>query len=168
MVRCMIYDFEFYHGAALARLVHCTKTKVTIRPYPSSSNASYILNEKIGLYIKHSSSRMTPWKFSFDKLHQNEILEMRDQLGEIFIALVCNKDGIACLSFDELKKVLNEEHDSKEWIKVSRRTREKYQIKGSDGTLFFKIGDNEFPNKLIEALSRSVTFKAGITSWLNL
>lgn len=162
----MIREFEFFHGAVIARIVHGVKNDVAIRPYPSSSNASYVLDDKIGLYIKHSGNRMTPWHFSFAQFHQNEILEMRNHFGEVFIALVCKDDGIVCLSFDELKIVLNEIHDRHEWIKASRHSREKYQIKGSDGKLVFKIGANKFPGKVIEALNRPIPAPRGVISWL--
>ena len=43
---------------------------------------------------------MSPWRFSFQKEHQDEILDMKNKFGEIYTILVCNDDGIVCLSFD--------------------------------------------------------------------
>jgi hypothetical protein len=144
----MIKEYEFYHGAVLAKIAHYCTPGVNIKPYPSGTNASYIIQNRIGLYIKHSSSRMSPWQFSFSDSHQDEILEMKIKLGTVFVALVCRDDGVVCLSFEELKVVLNEVHDRYEWIRVSRRPREKYEIKGSDGRLLVKIGASDFPAKL--------------------
>ena len=145
----MIHEFEFYHGAALTKIAH-HKARTAIRTFSGKNNASYVINDNIGLYIKHSSNRLTPWGFSFAKEHQDEIKAMKEKFEHVFIALVCGRDGVACLSFDELKYVLDHEHDEYEWVRVSRRPREKYSVKGTDGKLLFKIGQSEFPSKLFE------------------
>lgn len=147
----MLKEFEFYHGVVLSRLVH-GDVPVQIHTFPTDSNASYVLNGSVGLYIKHSTKRMTPWRFSFQKKHQNEIQQMRDKFDYVFLILVCGDDGVVTLSYDELKKILDEQHDEVEWISVSRRPREKYAVTGSDGKLRHKIGENEFPDKILAVL----------------
>jgi len=146
----MIKEFEFYHGAVLSNLLHNSGKSITVELYPSESNASYVIDKKIGIYIKHSSKRMSPWRFSFSKEHQDEILEMKNKLDEVFSLLVCGEDGIVSLSFDELKKILNETHEPVEWISITRNKNEEYAIKGTDGSLGHKISRNEFPRKLFE------------------
>lgn len=143
----MINEFDFYHGAALCKLVHNNRIN-TIITFPTSSNSSYVANENIGIYIKYSTKRLSPWRFTFAREHQDEINDMKEILGKVYVLLVCYKDGIACLDFDELKAVLNYEHEQTEWISVSRRHREKYSVKGSDGKLRLKIGVSEL-NKII-------------------
>jgi hypothetical protein len=145
----MTGEFEFYHGAVLVKIVQSDK-KTTINSYPSHSRSSYVVNSNIGLYIKHSSNRLSPWSFSFSKSHQDEIDAMQRELGSVYIAFVCGKDGIACLSYDEFKMVLNDIHDDYEWVRISRRPREKYAISGSDGKLKVKIAHNHFPERIFE------------------
>lgn len=145
----MIKEFEFYHGAVLAKVAQSNK-KISISSYPTPSRCSYVINGSIGIYIKHSSNRLTPWGFSFAKSHQDEIKDMADNLDKVFVVLVCGKDGVACLSFDELKAVLDDEHSDHEWVRASRRPREKYAIKGSNGKLKFKIAHNHFPDRLFD------------------
>jgi hypothetical protein len=157
----MIREVEFYHGAVLAKIAHYNEQDVTIKPYPTRSRASYVINGNTGLYIKYSSNRMSPWTFSFADVHQDEILEMTKNLERVYVALVCGKDGVSCLSFDELKHVLNNVHDRNEWIRISRKPREKYAVKGSDGKLFFKIGDNQFPSRLFDDKSSHKKFIIG-------
>ena len=147
----MIKEFEFYHGAVLSGLAHAGMA-VSLKLFPTSSNSSYVINDKVGIFVKYSSKRMSPWSFSFNQSHQDEILEIKNRLGEVFLLLVCFDDGIVTLNFDELKIILNEIHKTVEWIRVSRKPREKYSVKGSDGKLKFKIGGNEFPNKIFDAL----------------
>jgi hypothetical protein len=162
----MIKEFEFYHGAVLARLLHGGKRLVSVQPYPSPCNASYALNENVGLYIKHSTKRMSPWRFSFAKEHQDEMLEMKNKLGNVFLVLVCDDDGIVALSFEEVKKVLNDSHEPVEWISVARNKNKEYAIKGSDGNLGYKISRKEFPDKVLDVQKRDKVEKKKIFSWL--
>ena len=140
-------NFEFFHGAALIKIIHsgCFKTVEIF----SKSNAAYLIDEKIGLYIKYSQKRMPPWTFTFDKDHVREIKEINDLLGNVFIAFVCNDDGICCLDWKEFCTVIS--IDSKnypKWIKTNRKKSEKYSVYGIDGDLKHKIGNIDFPNKL--------------------
>lgn len=144
----MIKEFEFFHGLVFARILHGTQRPLSIKPFPSTSNASYIVNDTIGIYVKYSGKRMTPWRFSFKKEHQDEIETMKKTFQSVFLLLVCNDDGIVCLSYGELKQILDDQHDPIEWISATRHKGEMYAIKGSDGKLNFKIGANDFPNKL--------------------
>jgi hypothetical protein len=144
----MLNEFEFFHGLVLARLVHNTDRPIAIARFPSESNAGYVINERIGLFVKHSKKRLSPWRFSFLKEHLDQISAMREKLDALFVALVCNDDGIVCLSYSELTQVLDEQHDDSKWMCITRRPRKMYTVSGSDGLLRFKVGANEFPPKL--------------------
>lgn len=144
----MIRDFEFYHGLVFARILHGTQRPLYLRPFQSVSNASYVVNDTIGIYIKYSSKRMSPWRFTFSKEHQDEIELMKANCRSVFLILVCNDDGVVCLSYLELKQILDKQHEPIEWISATRRKREMYSVKGSNGELDFKIGQSDFPEKL--------------------
>lgn len=144
----MIKEYEFYHGVVFTKLFQNCQNNLSIKPYPSSSNASYILNDSIGLYIKYSTKRLSPWRFSFQKEHQDEILEMKNKLGQVFLLLVCGEDGVVTLSFSELKKLLDENHGQVEWISAARTLNKEYTVKGSDGGLERKVGKTDFPKKI--------------------
>ena len=144
----MIKSFEFYHGVVFARILHAIQTEISISPFPTQDNASYVLDNKIGIYIKYSEKRLPPWRFSFQKRHQEEMQKMKDKIGEVFLVLVCHDDGIVTLSFDEVKQILNDVYEHTEWISAARGKRQMYTIKGSDGKLEFKVGYNDFPTKL--------------------
>ncbi len=158
----MIKEFEFFHGLVFARIFHGIQRAVSIKLFNSvSSNASYVIDGHIGIYIKYSAKRMTPWRFSFLKEHQDEIDLMKKDLKDVFLVLVCNDDGIVCLSYDELKQIFDDQHDPIEWISATRHKREMYAVKGSNGELGFKIGHNDFPEKLFD----SSESRKGILSW---
>lgn len=140
----MINEFEFFHGVVFARILHATQRELSIKPFAESDNAAYILDRNKGIYIKYSSKRLSPWRFSFQQRHQNQILEIQRAVGAVFVLLVCNNDGIVVLTFDELKQILDENHESVEWISAARNRRQMYSVKGSDGKLSFKVGQNDF------------------------
>ena len=144
----MIKDFEFFHGLVFARILHATQRPLSVRPFQSVSNASYVINDAIGLYVKYSSKRMTPWRFTFKKEHQAEIDLMKANFKNVFLILVCNDDGVVCLSYSELKTILDSQHDPLEWISATRHKRKMYSVKGSNGKLDCKIGQNDFPEKI--------------------
>ena len=139
----MIREFEFFHGAALINLIHNNKI-YSIVTYPSAYNASYVINNGIGIYIKYSKKRISPWRFTFLIEHQDEIQEMQKKYEKLYILLVCNDDGIVCLDFAQLKLILDHFHKDAEWVAVYRNKREKYFIRGSDGELKVKMGVNNF------------------------
>lgn len=144
----MISEFEFFHGAALARVLHGTKRSVTIAPFTDSDNAAYLINGRTGLYVKYSSKRLSPWRFSFHGRHCEVIASMGAELGNAVVALVCNDDGIAALGLDEFQQVASCGRDQVQWVSAARGRRQMYLIKGSDGELAFKVGMNELLAKL--------------------
>ena len=146
----MNLEFNSYHGIALCRIVHADRVK-SIKLYPTPSNSSYMINEEIGVFIKYSTNRMTPWRFTFRREHREELHEMFVLLKAVFVALVCRDDGVACLNYRELVAVLGEIgelKDGMQWLTVVRKPREQYRISGSHGGLKHKIADSQFPKRL--------------------
>ena len=150
----MLKDYEKFFGAAFIRIINYSPENITLKKFNKKfnkkSNASFVLNDSIGLYFKYCKKRLTPWRFSFLKEHQDEILEMKETFNHAFLIFNCWDDGIVCLSFEELKEILDDNHEDVEWISVSRFKNEKYKINGKNGKLKFKIGDSDFPKKLFE------------------
>lgn len=149
----MIKEFEFFHGVVFTQIIHAAKNGISVKPYPTEDNASYVINDKIGLYIKYSAKRLSPWIFSFQTRHQDEISEMKNNIGEVLLLLVCNDDGVVVLSFNELKQILDESHGETEWISVARSQRKMFSVKGSDGELQFKVARNDFLDRIFYILN---------------
>ncbi|MDD5014560.1 MAG: hypothetical protein PHW73_05595 [Atribacterota bacterium] len=142
-------NFEFYHGAAIIKIIRSGDFK-QIETF-GRSNSSYLLDEKIGLYIKYCKNRMSPWIFTFDNEHVNEVKEIFCLLENVFVALVCKDNGICCLNWLEFNTVISVESSNyPKWIKASRKKNEKYSVSGTDGNLKRKIGNSDFPSKLKE------------------
>lgn len=144
----MINEFEFFHGAVIARMLHMTQDAMTIAPYSELDNASYVINGNKGIYIKYSAKRLSPWRFSLQARHHELISEMKQRLGDVFVILVCHDDGAVVLTFEEFQQVVKIGGESVQWISAARNRRQMYLIKGSDGRLGFKIGKDEFAGKI--------------------
>jgi hypothetical protein len=143
----MIRDFEFFHGAALMKLVR-SGARVTIAPFKGSSNASYVVNDRCGLYLKHSSSRMSPWSFSFYRANQQEIDDLHRLIGSVVVGLICNDDGIVGLGYSELRTVLDAIHEPVEGVAISRKPRGMYMVRGRDGKMQYRVGGGDFVEKV--------------------
>lgn len=144
----MINKFHFYHWVVLSKIIHMWDRIKNLHIYPTKSNSSYVINDNIGIYIKYSEKRMSPWRYSFLKEHQDEILDMKNNLKDVFIVFVCNDDWVVCLSFNELKNILDHNHEEIEWVAISRKKREKYVVTWTDWKLWYRIGDIDFPKKI--------------------
>lgn len=144
----MIRDFEFYHGAALARLVRSGR-RVTIVLLKENSKASYVVNDHCGLYLKHSSSRMNPWSFTFHRDHQHEIDAMHHLIGYVVVGLICNDDGVVGLNYTEFRTVLDTNHEVVGGISVSRKPRGMYTVRGRDAKMQYRIGEGDFAKKVL-------------------
>lgn len=158
----MLREFEFYHGTVFTRLIYAAKGKLCVERFPTPDHAAYVLDGRVGIYVKYSGKRMPPWRFSFQKRHQDEMLQMKQQLQAVFLLLVCHDDGIVTLGFDEVKRLLDENHQEVEWISVARNKRQMYAVAGSDGRLEFKVGKQDFTIKIFEALSSGIEDKKAV------
>jgi len=144
-------EYEFYNGAVLNRLIRKGKP-IEIDVFPTSNSNSFMINKKVGLYIKYSTKKISPWRFSFTREQQEEIRIMRDLLENIYIIFVCDRDGFVCIEYQELKQILDEHYEEVEWVSASRLKREQYSIKGSNGKLEFKVADTDFPRKIFDKI----------------
>ncbi|MDC3348341.1 hypothetical protein OAV60_03370 [Paracoccaceae bacterium] len=105
-----------------------------------------------GLYIKTSQSRRSPWTYSFSRKHQEEIEVMRTTCRQVFVPFINNDDGVACISYDELKELLDDNFEENEWITVKRNPGERYRLSGRDGELKKPLASSWFPSNIIEYL----------------
>ncbi len=144
----MLREFEFFHGVVLAKVLHSITEAVSLNRFSGDFNAGYVLNRSTGLYVKHCNKRLTPWRFSFQPEHLQQMQTMKGALDKLFVALVCKDDGIVCLSHDEVAQILNPQHQATKWIRVHRRPRQMYSVTGSDGELEFKVGAGTLRAKL--------------------
>ena len=104
----------------------------------------------IGLYVKLSKKRRTPWTYTFVKKHQEDVDNCFKKNNNLFIILVNSNDGICCLDYKEFRNILDYNHEESEGIRVSRKLKQSYRLSGRDGKLKYTIAPSSFPSKIIE------------------
>ncbi len=144
----MLSEFGFFHGVVLSELIHGSTDALKISRFDGSFKAGYVVGDSIGIYVKHCNKRMPPWVFSFQPDHIAQLCQMSIRLKNIFVVLVCDDDGIACLSKSDFAEIIDTTSYGAKWIRITRRPRKMYSVFGSDGELKRKVGVGEFPKKL--------------------
>ena len=164
----MIEDKDQFHGVALSFLLLALseKKKFMSLILNGESSSEYVLKIKkdkkdmffkkkqeflnIGLYVKYSTKRRTPWAYTFNRQHQEDIDKSFKKHATTFVILINSNDGIVCLEYNEFRKILDYNHEEAEGIRVSRRLKQSYRLTGRDGKLNHTIAPSSFPKKITE------------------
>lgn len=151
------------HGATILMLLESLEKYEKINSYKlysKESKSSYILSIsinnnkliKVGLYLKHSTNRISPWRFSFKDYQQKEINALSNECDTIFVLLITNQEGVAVVNQKVLPKLFNETIEDSEWISVSRKIRQNFRVSSKDGVEKMIIPKNSFPIQITEFL----------------
>ena len=143
----MIQEVERYHGIVLARMVRDEAAGYHIRRH-STVRSAYVIDERLGLYVKYCTSRLSPWAFTFSRGQRRELVDLGQELTRVCVVLVCGQDGVVALTDSEVVQVLGEAVDD-QWIRVDRRRSQMYGVSGSYGRLPVKVADSSFPAKAL-------------------
>ena len=136
----MIPEYVFYHGALLHELINRAGGEVRIVPRDFYGRPDgYVINGKVGLLIKHSTARLTPWTFTFAKEHVSELLSLRHETRVCFVALICGEDGFVCIRDADLIRILTPTDSELISVRVDRRPRKMYGISCSGNVLDGKL-----------------------------
>ena len=97
----MTYEFERYYGTVFTSIFE-EVSDVRIKKI-SENDSAYILNDNLGLYIKHETARLSPWNYSFRTNDFAIIDQMGIDVKEIAFGLVCGFHGVCLISSDDLR-----------------------------------------------------------------
>lgn len=133
----MIDKREFYHGAALVRLLE----------HPSCESVKrwrnvYVVNGETVVMIKYTTKHRSPWRFTFSQDDVRFIGSMLSSRRRLIVAFVNGGDGITALTTEEVHTVLG---DDPGWISMARKFHEQYAAAGSHGTLAQKCSVSRWP-----------------------
>jgi len=138
----MIPEYRLFHGAAICALIDQSPFGLAISHLGADGRLGfYILNQRVGIYVKHSTARLTPWQFSFSGQNVEQFRDLRSRCAATFVALVCGWNGIVCLELSELKVIAAIDDDEQPWIRVARRPGSMFGVSGDLGTLKAKKRD---------------------------
>lgn len=144
-----IRDRAFYHGAALAGITDHDEFTAINRVPNLDSPSAYIINNNIGIYIKHSTAIDTPWRFTFSPEHQNDVRRLYDQFREhTHLIFVCGTDGFCLVDYGTFSACLDMNHRENEWLEITRINGGRYRIRGAQAIGDRTIPMNAFPQRL--------------------
>jgi hypothetical protein len=135
----MIPEYKLYHGAFLAELIQRMAQPLLVDELAEPGRlSSYIINEDVGVQVKHSAQRMHPWPFTFTRSNLDEHDTLTSRCKDTFIVFVCHTDGMVCVPLHEMQSVLEIGESDQAWARIDRRKREWYCISGGKGELASK------------------------------
>ena len=135
----MIPEYKLYHGAVLGELVHELSVPVAIDELNETGRlSSYILDGRVGLQIKHSTQRLSPWSFTFTRYNMSELLALRARFDSVYVVFVCETQGMVCLTIEDMLSVSEVGQSEQVWVRIERRRGKWFQVHGSEGTLAAK------------------------------
>ena len=136
----MIDKQEFYHGAALSRLLSnsscCRIRKV---------DGGYIVNDAVFLLIKYTTKHRSPWRFTFSNDDMDILSTRSAQSLKIIGVFINGGDGISVLTQAEINHILGGRPG---WVSMSRRFNQQYSVAGSENALRKKCSLSRFPTIL--------------------
>lgn len=128
----MFDEYEFYQGVVFRQILVASKNMTCVRPFTKEGRISaFALNAKVGLFIKHSSKRMSPWRFTFHIDQVKDLLDLGLAYPNSYVTFVCGEDGIATLGLSELYGLVSLQDTENAWVRFDRNPREMYGVAGN-------------------------------------
>ena len=94
----MFDDYEFYQGVVLRNLIVNADFSVMVRPFVREGRISaFVINSRIGVFMKHSTKRMSPWRFTFGLDQVSDLLDLEAKYFDSFVVFICGSDGLVTL-----------------------------------------------------------------------
>jgi hypothetical protein len=136
----MFDDYEKYQGLVLRHLVTSATGPVQIRPFLTHGRtSSFVLNECVGVFVKHSSKRMSPWRFTFHIDQVADLLDLEAAHPNSYAVFVCGTDGLIALDMMTLHELVSFQETEQAWIRIERKPRSMYDVSGNRGDLPHKL-----------------------------
>lgn len=136
----MTPEYQFYHGALLHEIITSAGREVRIALCDIHGRAdAYRLNGDVGLLIKHSGARITPWLFTFTREHFAELHSLRSATKVCFVGFVCDDDGFVCVRDTDLIGLLATTTSDAVSVRVDRGPRRMYRVSSSGTALDSKL-----------------------------
>jgi|SRR5215831_19302075 len=153
-------EYEFYQGLVLRHLVVNAELSIYLRPFVREGRISaFAINGKMGLFIKHSAKRMSPWRFTFTIEQAADLLDLESRLPQSFVVFVCGDDGLVTLDIAGLHSIVSFQETEHAWVRVERSPRSQYSVSGNRAVLPYKVanGTAQIQSLLYPTIGRSAS-----------
>lgn len=132
----MIGEFERYHGAAIREILVGANKPIQFRVIDEVGRInSFLIDEKLGIHIKHSAKRLPPWQFTYLDDNFQEIQRIANVSKKVWLIHVCGQDGIVALDIDEYLSINPAGSITTHFVRVDRDRNTMYRINGTAGKL---------------------------------
>jgi hypothetical protein len=145
----MFDEYELYQGVVLRQIFVNSDMMICVRPFTKEGRVNaFVLNMNVGVFIKHSTKRMSPWRFTFHIDQVADLLDLGMACSNSFISFVCGSDGIATLKLSTLYELVTVQDTENAWVRFERSPREMYGVAGNR---------DESPKKLARGVGSIIT-----------
>lgn len=132
----MIGEFERYHGAVVRDLIVCAAGPIEIEASDDLGRVnSFLVNNRIAIYLKHSAKRLPPWQFTYLPEHLEELTRLCERADSVWLLNVCGQDGVVALSLEEFFSVNRDVGNETAFVRVDRGRNTMYRVNGNAGKL---------------------------------
>lgn len=136
----MSNEYEFYQGIVLRRLVIESEHSLMLRPFVKEGRISaFVVNARFGVFIKHSTKRMSPWRFTFNLEQASDLLDLEGKYFDSFVIFVCGDDGLVTLDVGSLHEIVSFQESEKAWVRIDRSPHSQYAVSGNRAELHRKV-----------------------------
>jgi hypothetical protein len=148
-------EYEYYQGLVLRSLIVESQSSLMIRPFVKEGRINaFVVNGKVGIFVKHSAKRLSPWRFSFNLDQAADLLDLESRYFDTFAVFVCGDDGIVSLDVGGLHQIVSFQDSEHAWVRIDRKPRSQYAVSGNRSDMPNKIanGITQIHDKLLERL----------------
>lgn len=138
----MFDEYEFYQGVVLRNIIVNADHSVMVRPFVREGRLSaFVINSRIGVFMKHSAKRISPWRFTFSLEQVSDFLDLEGKYFDSFAVFICGRDGLVTLDAASLHQIFTFEDVEKAWVAIERKPRSQYSVWGNRAELPCKISN---------------------------
>jgi hypothetical protein len=136
----MFDEYEFYQGVVLRDIIVQADAPVMIRPFLREGRISaFVINSRVGVVMKHSAKRMSPWRFTFTLEQASDLLDVEAKYPDLFIVFICGDDGVVTLDVSASHDIVTFDDVETAWVAIERKPRSQYGLRGNRAELSRKV-----------------------------
>lgn len=158
----MIGEKERYHGVMLHRILRGSEgVAVTLEMMNGFGGLSYLVNDSTPLYVKYSTSRTTPWAFTFTPEQRDNVIELDRAYQMVWLAFVCGNEGVLAVKWDWADENLIKVTDNGSFsLTITRRRSHQFRISGAGAVGGpIPVAESTFPRDIIASSLRNATWE---------
>ena len=135
-------EYEFYQGLVLRHLVVNSELSLFLRPFVREGRINaFAINGRVGIFMKHSAKRLSPWRFTFTIEQAADLLDLESKLPESFAVFVCGDDGLVTIDIANLHGIVSFQETEHAWVRIERSPRSQYAVAGNRAQLPYKVAN---------------------------